>query len=128
MPGWQIEAYERLRIQIVKSAVTDLKRAIRKSVRLGEVCDEQKKLEGWFLTKWGQMLSGDNGELIIEKCHNEHKDKFARKARWKTSEETQKSILDDYQNGVSRREILKKYGITIPQYEKVLRTWRSETL
>ena len=68
MPGWQIEAYERLRTEIVRSAADDYKKALKKSDWLGEVCEEQEKLERWFLSPWGQALSGDNGEYIIEKC------------------------------------------------------------
>lgn len=128
MPGWQIEAYERLRIEIVKSAVFDLKKALKKSARIGEVCEEQKKLERWFLSKWGQMLSGDNGELIIDKCHKEHDNKVNRHTKWKLPDDLHKSIIEDYKNGMSRRDIIKKYGLTICQYDKAIRMWRSETL
>ena len=68
MPGWRIEAYERLRVEIVRSVVRDLEKAIRKSNRQGAICEEQKSLERWLLSKWGQFLSGDNGEYIIERC------------------------------------------------------------
>lgn len=68
IPGWQMEAYERLRTEIVRSVVKDLERAVRKSERQGAVCDEQKALEKWLRSKWGQLLSGDNGEYIIERC------------------------------------------------------------
>ena len=68
MPAWEIEAYERLRTEIVRSVVKDLEKAVKKSERQGSVCGEQKKLEKWLLSKWGQMLSGDNGEYIIERC------------------------------------------------------------
>ena len=70
MPGWQIEAYERLRTEIVRSVVKDLEKAVRKSKRQGTICDEQKNLEMWFLSKWGQLLSEDNGEYIIERCRH----------------------------------------------------------
>ena len=73
VPGWEMEAYERLRIEIVKSVVKDLKKAMRKSDRLGFVCGEQKNLEKWFLSKWGQFLCGDKGEYIIEKCLKTYK-------------------------------------------------------
>ena len=68
MPGWEMEAYERLRTEIVRAVVFDLKKAIRKSNRAGAICEEQKELEKWLLSKWGQLLSGDNGEYIIERC------------------------------------------------------------
>lgn len=68
IPGWKMAAYDRLRTEIVRSVVKDLKKAMRKSARLGLVCDEQKNLEKWFLSKWGQFLCEDRGEYIIEKC------------------------------------------------------------
>ena len=68
LPGWQIEAYNRLRAEIVRSAVKDLEKAVKKSNRQGAICAEQKSMERWFLSKWGQFLSGDNGEYIIERC------------------------------------------------------------
>ena len=68
MPEWQVDAYNRLRTEIVRSAVRDYEKAIRKSIRQGEVCEEQESLEKWFRSKWGQFLSGDNGEYIIERC------------------------------------------------------------
>ena len=70
IPGWQMEAYERLRTEVVRSAVKDLEKAIKKSKRQGSICNEQIALERWFLSKWGQLLSGDNGEYIIERCRN----------------------------------------------------------
>ena len=72
MPAWEIEAYELLRTEIVRSAVKDLEKAVKKTERQGTMCAEQKKLERWFRSKWGQFLSGDNGEYIIERCRNTH--------------------------------------------------------
>ena len=68
IPEWQMEAYERLRTEIVRSVVKDLEKAIRKSNRQGAICEEQIRLEKWLRSKWGQFLSGDNGEYIIERC------------------------------------------------------------
>ena len=73
IPGWQIEAYERLRTEIVRAAVSDLKMAVKKSERQGSICAEQKSLEEWFMSKWGQFLCLDNGEYIIEQCRKNSK-------------------------------------------------------
>ena len=126
IPGWQMEAYERLRTAVVKSAVSELRKAIRKSNRIGSVCAEQKKLESWFLSPWGQMLSGDNGDFIIEKCHQTYTQKAHGNGKWQLPDEVQKSLYEDYRRGMPRRELVKKYGISYNQYEYVLRRWRDE--
>lgn len=86
IPEWQMAAYERLQTEIVRSAVKDLRKAIRKSKRLGFVCDEQIKLEQWFLSAWGQLLSGDNGAYIIEKCRQTYKTDLRRRKGWRKNE------------------------------------------
>ena len=42
-------------------------------------------IERWFLSDWGQILSLDNGELIIEKCQKEVEEEFNRKKRGGTN-------------------------------------------
>ena len=121
-----MEAYEALRIEIVKSAVFDLKKALRRSDMLGEVCEEQIKLENWFLSKWGQLLSGDNGAFIIEKCHKEYKTKVSKNGRPYIPDDLQNRIIADYKAGLTRRAILSKHGISIKKYENAIRRWRSE--
>lgn len=120
MPGWQMEFYERLRAEIVKSAVDDLRKAIRKSKRLGYTCDEQIKLEKWFLSKWGQLLSGDNGEYIIEKCHETYKIGPDGRRSW-IPDDVQREIWVDFRNGMARKEIYKKYGVTESQCRRIFR-------
>lgn len=80
IPGWQMAAYERLRTEIVRSVVKDLEDAVKKSKRQGAICEEQKRLEKWLLSQWGQLLSGDNGEYIIERCRRGGKQSTFR--RW----------------------------------------------
>ena len=55
--------YELLRAAIVRRAVKDYVIALKKD-------DKQKisYLERWFLSKWGQLLSYNNGVYIIAKC------------------------------------------------------------
>ena len=116
-------AYERLRTEIVRSAVTDLRNAIKKSIRLGYVCDEQKSLEAWFKSKWGQALSGDNGELIIEKCHQTYKKYRSTNSKPVLPDDIQKQICKDYQDAVKTEVILERYHITSCQLYRILRRW-----
>lgn len=123
IPGWQMEAYERLRTEIVKAAVYDYKKALRKSDRLGVVCGEQINLEKWFLSSWGQMLSGDNGEFIIEKCRKTYKPRAYIKRKGTLPEDVQRNVCADYQQGMKFKEIHRKYGISHTQFETILRRW-----
>jgi hypothetical protein len=130
IPGWQMEAYERLRTEIVRSAVFDYKKDLRKSEKLGVICGEQKKLERWFLSKWGQMLTGDNGRYIIEKCRQSYKistpyARYASNAEKKKgiAEDVQKRIYEDYRNGVRYKAIIQKYGISTTKLYDIVRRW-----
>lgn len=121
-------AYERLRTEIVRSAVFDLKKALRKSERLGVVCDEQRKLERWFLSQWGQMLSGDNGEYIIEQCRKSYKRSTPYASvragkRKRMTDDMQKRIYEDYTNGVRYKTIIQKYGISSTKLYDIVRRW-----
>lgn len=131
IPGWQMEAYEKLRTEIVRSAVFDYKKALKKSDRLGVVCDEQRKLERWFMSKWGQLLTGDNGEYIMTKCQETYKCKtpyvkahgeHAKKRRGMTDEQ-QKRIYEDFKNGVRYKAILQKYNIGATTLYNIVRRW-----
>lgn len=55
--------YERLRLAILQQAVKDYEKALRRGKTA--VCSA---LVRWFRSEWGQMLSGDKGELIIAEC------------------------------------------------------------
>ena len=57
------EAYERLRIAIVWTAVRDYKTALKK-----RNYHRIRKLERWFKSEWGEMLCGGKGQYIIEQC------------------------------------------------------------
>lgn len=123
VPGWQMEAYERLRVEIVTVAVRDLKKAMRKSDRLEFVCEEEKNLEKWFLSKWGQFLCEDRGEYIIEKCRQtyKHYKRDGRKPMF--TEEQQTAICADYKSGMPSGEILVKYGIKSRHLDAILKRW-----
>ena len=123
IPGWQIEGYERLRTQIVKSAVKDYENALRKSKRLGAACKEQRELERWFLSKWGQMLSGDNGEYIIEKCQATYKTSASKKGKQIVKDDLQKRIYEEYRNGVGYKTIIQRYGISSTTLYAIVRRW-----
>ena len=55
-------SYERVRAAIIYQAICDYKKALRK--RNGNIAT----LEQWFLSEWGEMLSGGHGVYIIEQC------------------------------------------------------------
>ena len=125
VPEWKMEAYERLRREIVRHAVDDLKRAMKKSDRLGYVCVEQENLEEWFLSPWGQTLCFNNGEYIIEKCLETYKQLESRKnGRKPIPESKQKEVYDAYIDGVSALKIMKKYKLTEYQFKRIVREWR----
>ena len=123
MPGWQIAAYERLRIEIVKSAVKDLQKAMRKSDRFGCVCDKQKSLEEWFLSSWGQLLCENRGEYIVDRCRKTYKSTAPKKEKQRFSDEEQQKICEDYKNGIGYKQILQKYDITSATLYNILRRW-----
>ena len=62
------EAYESLRLAILRQAATDYSRALRR--RKSADCEA---MVSWFRSDWGQMLSGDQGELIIAECKRRNK-------------------------------------------------------
>lgn len=124
IPGWQMEAYERLRTEIVRSAVKDLQSALRKSDRLGVICDEQIKMERWFRSKWGQLLCGDTGEYIIEKCRPNYKTSASKKGKINIPNDVQKRIYEEYKNGVRHKAIIQRYGISSPTLYSIVRRWQ----
>lgn len=57
------ECYMKLIATILRQAIREYLVAIRKNNFRGMM-----RLESWFLSEWGQLLSFGNGEFIIEKC------------------------------------------------------------
>lgn len=53
---------------ILETAEYDLKCAIKK-----RNYSKSTALKKWFLSQWGQALSGNNGQLIIDRIDNELK-------------------------------------------------------
>lgn len=60
------DGYENVRVAIIKQAIDDYKRALCEDAK-GKIAT----LEKWFLSEWGEMLSGYNGAYIIEKVRKE---------------------------------------------------------
>ena len=58
--------FDNVRVAIIQQAVSDLKQALRR-YDSGKI----KALENWFMSEWGEMLSGGNGAYIIEKVKKE---------------------------------------------------------
>ena len=125
IPEWQIEAYERIRVEIIRSAVYDLQKAMRKSDRIGFVCTEQKKLEAWFLSKWGQMLCGDNGEYILNQCRKTYKTNISKKGKQRITDDVQQKICADYKGGMRYKAVLQKYNISPQTLYDILRRWEN---
>ena len=113
--------YERLRTEIVRQAVADLQRELRRSDRLGQVTDEVIKLEKWFLSKWGQMLSGDNGEYIISQCRKTYKLTGRQNHANPVTKEVEAKAHRDYKAGMTKKQIMKKHNLTEFQYFQMLR-------
>lgn len=70
----KINPKEGLETAILKVAAEDHKEALIKQATEMEPLKTQKevrKLERFFLGPWGQLLSNNLGELIIEKCKQE---------------------------------------------------------
>lgn len=72
------EAYEHLSIAILQQAVADYRKAVKKAQSNDKYDKAQgtiakKNLERFFLSEWGELLSGDNGQLIIDKLRAEMK-------------------------------------------------------
>ena len=66
-----VDPNQGLEVAILKVAANDYKEALRgkqKDPFDDKTIKEIKKLEKFFLSNWGQFLSGYQGELIIEKC------------------------------------------------------------
>lgn len=123
IPEWQMEGYQRLRTEIVKDAVNDYHKALKKSDRIGEICREQTALEHWFLSPWGQILSGDNGELIIEKCRANYKTIPNSKAREFIPQDIQMQIYEDYKE-IGYKAVLKRYKISQKSLYAIVRRWQ----
>ena len=123
IPGWQMEAYESLRTEVVRSAVKDLRSAMRKSDRLGCVCDKQKALEAWFRSSWGQLLCENRGEYFIEQCTKSYKRKTPTKVRQRFTDEEQRRIYEDYKNGMRYKQLLQTHKISSATLYKIVRRW-----
>ena len=66
----KLTGYERVRFAIVEQAIIDYKKALKREQR-GKpptLNYNVKGIEKWFLSDWGQFLSGGNGQYIIEHC------------------------------------------------------------
>lgn len=57
------EGYQALRVAILRQAIKDYKRALKQK-NAGQI----KRLERFFLSEWGELLSNNNGDVIIKNC------------------------------------------------------------
>ena len=121
IPEWQMEAYERLRTEIVRSAVVDYKKALRKSDRECATCNKQIAMERWFRSNWGQLFCENRGEYIIDRCRQNYKAAHGKLRAAPMTQETEEKAHRDYKAGMSKKEIKQKHNITEYQYFQMLR-------
>lgn len=69
------DPYMRLRAGIIQRAVADLTKALITNNK-GQI----RKLEKWFLSDWGQAISGNNGKFIIDRVYNGLKQELTHNA------------------------------------------------
>ncbi|MGN0180397.1 MAG: hypothetical protein ACI4DY_13320 [Monoglobaceae bacterium] len=83
------DAYNNLRIGIIKQAVRDYENALKKLERyrrsknplpeaMREYIDKARSFERFFLSEWGQLLSSNRGQDIIKNAQNEVYTELAR--------------------------------------------------
>lgn len=111
VPSWQLPGYERLRIEIVRSAVEDYKAALRTSAIIGTKCEKEIELEEFFLSGWGQALCGGYGRYIMAKCRKNTKRRTKKSRGCKITDEDQVAIITDWKNGMTYKQIAEKYGV-----------------
>ena len=122
MQPWEVEGYDRLRTEVVRQAALDLLRALKKSDKLGYPCEEQIRLEEWFLSGWGQFLCSDTGSYIIEKCRKTYKRAY-KTGKTQLPDAVQKQICEDCKNGVGRHKIYQKYGVSRYRLKEMRKRW-----
>ena len=122
MEKWEIECYDKLRTEVVRQAVIDLLKALRKSDRLGYPCEEQISLEAWFLSDWGQFLCCDTGAYIIEKLHKTYKRAY-KTGKTQLPDAVQKKICEDCNDGVRLYKIYQKYGVSRYRMKEMQKRW-----
>lgn len=123
IPEWQLDGYERLRTEIVRSAVNDYKAALRRSAREGQKCCKEIALERFFLSAWGQALSGDNGRFIIDKCREDCRFVPHPRSTRKLPIETERGICADYLAGMTQRAIAEKYKVNATTVARCIDRW-----
>ena len=121
MMEYRDDGLELLRIEIVGSAVRDLKTAMAESDRKGRKTSRQIALERWFLSTWGQLLSGGNGEEIIDRCRRTYKVGRHKNGVQRVPEQTKRAILEDWERGMLQKDIAKKYNVSLNWTHKFIR-------
>ena len=118
------DGYENLRVAIVSSAVNDLKTEMRRCERSGTKSNRQIALERWFLSEWGQALSGGNGELIIKRCERTYTRAVSKNGKVIVPKETRAAVYNEWKNGGSRKKIAEKYGISLAMVANIITRWK----
>lgn len=66
-----IDPYDILAVEIIKQAVHDYREELRKSKSANKKTRECYQLERFFRSEYGQLLSMDKGEYIMEQIQKE---------------------------------------------------------
>lgn len=80
-----MNGYDRLAVAILQQAVKDYQSALKR--RDGDKIDYFEK---WFMGEWAQLLSGDMGESIINRCRV----RVLEKAKPNVLPNTRREVLD----------------------------------
>lgn len=123
-----VDGIERLRIAIVAQVVEELKRAMLVSDREGEKCQQQKDLERWLLSPWGQTLSGNNGEKIIRLCQRTYNVNRYRNGKAKIPDKVKEQIRNDWKSGMKRSAIRRKYGVSAHWLDQTIVRWKKDEI
>ena len=76
MKNPNMDAYEILQVHILYQAIKDYRNALKKK-KPAQIAE----LEKFFRSPYGQLLSGDKGEYIIEKVKEQLEEERRRKRR-----------------------------------------------
>ena len=63
--------HERLAIAIVKRAAVDYRKDFERAARSGEKTSKQKRIERDLLSSWGDLITFNKGEYIVQQLQKE---------------------------------------------------------
>lgn len=64
-PNTDLSGFDALRVEILRHVIRDYNAALKHGNE-----HSQRRLEAWFRSPWGQLISGDQGDEIIKTCQS----------------------------------------------------------